>query len=165
MPDGSSSAEMPSKHSPLSRMTHRDYSYARANTGTIRMANGDVLRTCRWGCLYGPGTWTACMAAFCSWNRVPSRSVALRYLSTHRMTQPSSLETKDFVVKSLTQSSKHRWTSLEYIVINSFICLFSMRPVSSRCSAALRPSIAGKAETNRLQANVRAVKVDLRRLI
>lgn len=55
------------------------------------------------------------MAAFCSWNRDPSRSEPLRYLSTHRMTQPSSLEIKDFVVKSFTQSSKHRWTNLEYI--------------------------------------------------
>ena len=36
-------------------------------------------------------------------------------LSTHRITQPSSLECSDFVVKSLTQSSKHRWTRLEYV--------------------------------------------------
>lgn len=110
------------------------------------------------------------MAAFCSWNREDSRSEPLRYLSTHRITQPSSLETNDLVVKSLTQSSKHLWTRLEYIwaghqgvshgkasdpaaqswdrpsphceikltVMNSFICFFSMRPVSSRCSAALR---------------------------
>lgn len=122
------------------------------------------------------------MAAFCSWKRWPSRSDPLRYLSTHRITQPSSLVCNDLVVKSLTQSSKHRWTSLEYIwdgvlhqhvcsvrfdqdglledldmlpsvtatavlaergnmgltVMNSFICFFSIRVCSSRCSAAFR---------------------------
>ncbi len=119
--------------------------------------------------LYRPGNWPACMAAFCSWNRDPSRSEPFRYLSTHRSTQPASLEIKDLVVKSLTQSSKHRWTNLEYIwenykesvkvmlqlkrqrarsrlwsrdsgltVMNSFICFFSIRLESSRCSAALR---------------------------
>jgi hypothetical protein len=31
------------------------------------------------------------------------------------MTQPSSLEINDLVVKSVTQSSKHRWTRFEYV--------------------------------------------------
>ena len=33
------------------------------------------------------------------------------------MTHPSSFVCNDLVVKSLTQSSKHRWTSLEYICV------------------------------------------------
>jgi hypothetical protein len=60
---------------------------------------------------YLPGIEPDCIIA--------SRSEPFRYLSTHRMTQPSSLEIKDFVVKSLTQSSKHRCTSLEYICYKS----------------------------------------------
>lgn len=114
-----------------------------------------------------PGIWPDCIiAAFCSWNRCPNRSAPFRYLSTHRETQFSSFECKDFVVKSLTQSSKHLWTSLEYICrftriskkfvskartessllwgvvecrhtfIISFICFFSILPCSSRCSDA-----------------------------
>lgn len=59
--------------------------------------------------IYLPGSCPDCiMAAFCSWNLIPKRSLPLRYLSTQRMTQPSSREIRDLVVKSLTQSSKHR---------------------------------------------------------
>lgn len=65
---------------------------------------------------YRPGSWPLCiMAAFCSWKRSPRRAELLRNLSTQRSTQPSSRATRDLVVKSLTQSSKQRWTSLEYI--------------------------------------------------
>lgn len=68
--------------------------------------------------IYRPGSWPLCiMAAFCSWKRSPSRAELLRYLSTQRRTQPSSREIKDFVVKSLTQSSKQRCTRREYIYI------------------------------------------------
>lgn len=65
---------------------------------------------------YLPGNAPDCIiAAFCSWNLWPRRSEPFRYLSTHLITHPSSRETRDLVVKSLTQSSKHRWTSFEYI--------------------------------------------------
>jgi hypothetical protein len=47
------------------------------------------------------------MAAFCSWNLVPSRSDAFNDLSTQRLTRVSSLEPSDFELKSLMQSSKH----------------------------------------------------------
>lgn len=63
---------------------------------------------------YLPGIWAA-MAEFCSWNRCVKRSEVPRFLSTHLATQLSSREWRDLVVKSLTQSSKHFWTSLEYI--------------------------------------------------
>lgn len=81
-------------------------------------------------------------------------------LSTHRITQPSSRDVRDLLSKPLTQESKHCWTRLEYIYrhqwgfvpvhastrdgmqpactahtfMNSFICFFSMRFWSSRCS-------------------------------
>lgn len=55
------------------------------------------------------------MAAFCSWKRFPSLSEPLRILSTHLITQPSSREPSDLVEKSVMQSSKQRWTRLEYI--------------------------------------------------
>lgn len=55
------------------------------------------------------------MAAFCSWNRSFNRPDALSDLSTQRITHPSSREVSDLVVKSVTQSSKQRWTSFEYI--------------------------------------------------
>ena len=76
-------------------------------------------------------------------------------LSTQRMTQPSSREVRDLLSKPLTHESKHCWTRLEYICnhqftshkegcislndwrrtfMNSFICFFSMRFWSSRCS-------------------------------
>ena len=45
------------------------------------------------------------MAAFCSWNLLPSLSEAFRDLSTHRMTQFSSLEPSDFELKSLMQQN------------------------------------------------------------
>ena len=64
---------------------------------------------------YRPGIWPCIIAAFCSWKRSFKRADPLRDLSTQRSTQPSSRETRDLVVKSLTQSSKQRWTSLEYI--------------------------------------------------
>lgn len=65
---------------------------------------------------YRPGIWPLCIiAAFCSWNRSFNRADPFRYLSTQRITQPSSREMSDLVVKSLTQSSKQRCTSLEYI--------------------------------------------------
>ena len=70
--------------------------------------------------------------------------------------QFSSLEPRDLEEKSLMQSSKQRWTRFWYIwwsllgdglvfevcgvhrtVMNSFICFFSMRAPSSRCSDAL----------------------------
>lgn len=63
-----------------------------------------------------PGSCPDCIiAAFCSWKRCPNLSDPLRYLSTHFITQLSSFDWRDFVVKSFTQSSKHLWTSLEYI--------------------------------------------------
>ena len=63
-----------------------------------------------------PGICPDCiMAAFCSWNRCPSLSVLFMYLSTQRMTHPSSFECSDLVVKSLTQSSKHLCTRFEYV--------------------------------------------------
>lgn len=63
-----------------------------------------------------PGNCPDCIiAAFCSWNRSPNLAELLRYLSTQRSTQPSSLATRDFVVKSLTQSSKQRCMRREYI--------------------------------------------------
>lgn len=63
-----------------------------------------------------PPKFPACIiAAFCSWNRSPIRSLLLMYLSTHFMTQDSSREMRDLVVKSLTQWSKHLCTNLEYI--------------------------------------------------
>lgn len=55
------------------------------------------------------------MAWFCSWNRSFRRADPFMNLSTQRRTQPSSRLIRDLVVKSLTQSSKQRWTSLEYI--------------------------------------------------
>lgn len=55
------------------------------------------------------------MAAFCSWNLSPSRCEPFMFLSTHRMMQPSSREVRDLLSKLLMQSSKHRWTRLEYI--------------------------------------------------
>lgn len=62
------------------------------------------------------GPMPPCIAsAFCSWKRSPNRVAPFIYLSTHRNTQPSSREIRDLVVKSLTQSSKHRWTRLEYV--------------------------------------------------
>lgn len=65
---------------------------------------------------YRPGICPPCIiAAFCSWKRSFKRPEAFIYLSTQRMTQPSSREIRDLVVKSLTQLSKQRWTSLEYI--------------------------------------------------
>ena len=57
------------------------------------------------------------MAAFCSWNRSFKRAEPLRYLSTQRRVQPSSREARDLVVKSVTQSSKQRWTRREYICV------------------------------------------------
>lgn len=112
------------------------------------------------------------MAAFCSWKRSCNRADPFICLSTQRRIHCSSRLMRDLVVKSLTQSSKHRWTILEYIwtetrsdrgedkhgrvsrpscladdlssgyiqrtVINSFICLRSMRDANSRCSDALR---------------------------
>lgn len=108
--------------------------------------------------IYRPNPIPPCcaIAAFCSWNRSPNRSELLRNLSTHRITQPSSLLARLLDVKSVTQSLKQRWTRLEYIYIQvnstchrdglnhrkshtfmkSFICFLSMRPCSSRCSAA-----------------------------
>ena len=66
--------------------------------------------------LPAPGICPDCIiAAFCSWNRCPNLSVLFMNLSTHRRTHPSSRECRDLVVKSLTQSSKHRWTRLEYV--------------------------------------------------
>ncbi len=65
---------------------------------------------------YRPGNWPDCiMAAFCSCQRCPNRSELLRNLSTQRKTQPSSRDCRDLVVKSCTQSSKQRCTSLPYI--------------------------------------------------
>ena len=55
------------------------------------------------------------MAAFCSWKRSCRRAELFRCLSTQRITQVSSRLIKDLVVKSVTQSSKQRWTILEYI--------------------------------------------------
>lgn len=57
------------------------------------------------------------IAAFCSWNRSFNRAEPLRFLSTHRRMHCSSRLTRDLVVKSLTQSSKQRWTILEYICV------------------------------------------------
>lgn len=56
----------------------------------------------------GPIPPPCIMVAFISWNRSPNRAWPFMYLSTHRKTQPSSREIRDLVVKSLTQSSKHR---------------------------------------------------------
>ena len=99
------------------------------------------------------------IAAFCSWKRSPRRWDPFMCLSTHRMMQPSSREVSDLLSKPLTQLSKHCWTRLEYIwtrrqhsaasrqercgrtVMNSFICFFSMRFCSSRCSVG--ESLAG----------------------
>ncbi len=101
-----------------------------------------------------PPDWA--MAAFCSWKRSPSRCEPFMFLSTHRMMQLSSRDVSDLLSKPLTQSSKQRWTRLEYIwragqraarrrtgrrrpltFMNSFICFFSMRVCSSRCSAGV----------------------------
>lgn len=91
---------------------------------------------------YLPGMPPPCaIAAFCSWNRSPSRWEPFMCLSTHRMTQPSSRDVSDLLSKPLTQESKHCWTRLEYIFINSFICFFSMRFCNSRCSFAVSDSM------------------------
>ena len=59
------------------------------------------------GGVYRPGSCPDCInSAFCSWNRWPIRSVALRFLSTHRITQFSSVAGRALLVKSLTQESK-----------------------------------------------------------
>lgn len=65
--------------------------------------------------IYLPGMPPCAMAAFCSWNLSPSLSELLRNLSTQRMTQPSSLLSRDLELKSWTQSVKQRWTRFEYI--------------------------------------------------
>lgn len=65
--------------------------------------------------IYLPGRPPCAIAAFCSWNLSPSLSELLRNLSTQRMTQPSSLESRDLEVKSCTQSVKQRCTRFEYI--------------------------------------------------
>ena len=108
---------------------------------------------------YRPGRPPCAIAAFCSWNLSPRRCEPFMCLSTHRITQPSSREVSDLLSKPLTQESKHCWTRLEYICnrylpshsrqlrriqtrrsghvrtfMNSFICFFSMRFWSSRCS-------------------------------
>lgn len=66
---------------------------------------------------YLPRPMPPCCAicAFCSWKRSPNRSELFKNLSTHRITQPSSLPCRLFDVKSVTQSLKHRWTRFEYI--------------------------------------------------
>jgi hypothetical protein len=111
-----------------------------------------------------PGRPPCCaIAAFCSWKRSPSRCEPFMCLSTHRMTQLSSREVSDLLSKPLTQWSKQFWTRFEYICgplcqrqffpvtstaarpqvrvaltfMNSFICFFSMRVCSSRCSDAV----------------------------
>jgi hypothetical protein len=113
---------------------------------------------------YLPGRPPCCaIAAFCSWKRSPSRWEPFMCLSTHRMTQLSSREVRDLLSKPLTQWSKQFWTRFEYICgricqrkflpvtstaamsqarifltfMNSFICFFSMRVCSSRCSDAV----------------------------
>jgi hypothetical protein len=66
--------------------------------------------------IYRPGMppcWA--IAAFCSWNLSPNRCEAFMDLSTHRMTQLSSLEVRDLLSKLLTQSLKQFCTRLEYI--------------------------------------------------
>lgn len=64
------------------------------------------------------GPWAPCIiAAFCSWNRSFNRAEPFRFLSTQRRMHCSSRLTRDLVVKSLTQSSKQRWTILEYICV------------------------------------------------
>jgi hypothetical protein len=68
------------------------------------------------GHLPAPGICPDCiMLAFCSWNLWPSLSVLFMNLSTHLITHPSSFACKDLVVKSFTQSSKHRCTRFEYV--------------------------------------------------
>lgn len=57
--------------------------------------------------------WAIC--AFCSWNLSPNLSELFKNLSTHRITQPSSLPSRLLDVKSVTQSLKHLWTRFEYI--------------------------------------------------
>ena len=69
------------------------------------------------------------MLAFCSWKRCPSRSEPFMYLSTHLITHPSSLAWRDLVVKSFTQSSKHRWTRLEYICQQKELAIWSFEKV------------------------------------
>jgi hypothetical protein len=69
----------------------------------------------------GPAPAFCIIVAFCSAKRWPTRSEVLRNLSTQRITQPSSLEWSDLVVKSFTQSSKHFCTRFEYIYASGWL--------------------------------------------
>lgn len=148
--------EQRSKHAQACCMSTQRHSNAKlAPTNIVPFCTcGDLLVLCS---NYLPRPMPPCCAicAFCSWNLSPNRSELFKNLSTHRITHCSSLPNRLFDVKSLTQSLKHRCTRFEYIYaasvlyvakgasavmhtfIKSFICFLSIRPCSSRCSAAL----------------------------
>lgn len=64
---------------------------------------------------YLPGGGWFIICACCSANRWPIRSLLTINFDTQRLMQPVSLDTRDFVVKSSTQWSKHFSTRLENI--------------------------------------------------
>lgn len=71
---------------------------------------------------------------FCSWNLWPTLSLCFKNFSEHFMIQLLSLDVKLAEVKSLTQSSKHFETKLEYKRMKSFICFCSTICWNSCCS-------------------------------
>lgn len=78
---------------------------------------------------------------FCSWNLWPTLSECFRNFSEHLEMQDVSLEVKLLEVKSLTQSSKHLDTKLEYNLMKSFICFCSTTCWNSCCSFTFNWSI------------------------
>lgn len=71
---------------------------------------------------------------FCSWNLWPTLSLCFKNFSEHLEIHELSLVVKFAEVKSLTQSSKHLETKLEYNLMKSFICFCSTICWNSCCS-------------------------------